>query len=190
VFPKIAIADDIIRAIADIVRIDRRDQFDLIDLLPLAIYVTDPDGVIDYFNPACSTLAGRTPTAGRDRWCVTWKLYTNGGEFLPHDQCPMAVSIQTKLPIRGSTAIAERPDGTRINFLPFPTPVLDEHGEMLGAVNMLINLTDFYHRLSEDLTKDLHAWQTLIVRRALASFTAADIRHLIGELEAIRPRLH
>lgn len=61
-----------------------------LDELPAAIYVTDADGVITYFNPACIDFTGRRPEVGADRWCVTWRLYTNAGEFLPHDQCPMA----------------------------------------------------------------------------------------------------
>ena len=52
-----------------------------LDQLPAAIYVTDPDGLITYYNPACINFAGRVPTVGSDRWCVTWKLYTDEGVF-------------------------------------------------------------------------------------------------------------
>ena len=113
-----------------------------LDELPAAIYVTDADGVVTYFNPACIDFTGRRPEVGQDRWCVTWRLYTNAGEFLPHDQCPMAVSINTQRPIRGVTAVAERPDGTRVNFRPYPTPILDGEGRFIGAVNILEDVTD------------------------------------------------
>ena len=113
-----------------------------LDQLPAAIYVTDEDGLITYFNPACIDFTGRRPEVGRDRWCVTWRLYTNAGEFLPHDECPMAVAINTRRPIRGVTAVAERPDGTRVNFRPWPTPIVDEHGRFKGAVNILEDVTD------------------------------------------------
>jgi hypothetical protein len=52
----------------------------------------------------------------------------------------MALAIQTKRVIRGVTAVAERPDGVRIKFQPFPTPVFDENGDLLGAVNMLVDM--------------------------------------------------
>lgn len=113
-----------------------------LDGLPAAIYVTDVDGVITYFNRACIDFTGRRPEVGEDRWCVTWRLYTNAGEFLPHDRCPMAVAINTQQPIRGVTAVAERPDGTRVNFRPYPTPIFDERGEFAGAVNLLEDVTD------------------------------------------------
>ena len=39
-------------------------------------------------------------------------------------------------------AIAERPDGTRYPFLAYPTPLRNDKGELLGAVNMLIDITE------------------------------------------------
>jgi PAS domain-containing protein len=109
--------------------------------LPAPIYVTDAKGLITYYNPACVTLAGRTPTLGKDRWCVTWKLFTDKGTFLPHDKCPMAEAILTGIAIRGMSAVAERPDGTRISFVPFPTPLFDCHGNVKGAINLLLDVT-------------------------------------------------
>lgn len=112
------------------------------DDLPTAIYATDRDGHVTYYNRACINFSGRTPVVGADHWCVSWKLYTLEGEFLPHEQCPMAVAIKEKRPIRGVQAIAERPDGSRVRFQPHPTPVLDDDGNLLGAINMVVNLTD------------------------------------------------
>ncbi len=116
--------------------------FEALDELPAPIYVTDSAGIITYFNPACINFAGRTPVLGQDRWCVTWKLYTTDGVFLPHDQCPMAEAIYQKRPVRGVAAMAERPDGTRVHFQPFPTPLFAKDGTFRGAVNMLIDITD------------------------------------------------
>lgn len=54
----------------------------------------------------------------------------------------MAVTLRTKQRIRGMTAIAERPDGTRVNFLPFPTPLFGPTRVLVGAVNILIDVTE------------------------------------------------
>jgi PAS domain S-box-containing protein len=121
-----------------------------LDELPAAMYVTDADGLITYFNPACLDFTGRRPEVGEDRWCVTWRLYTNAGEFLPHDECPMAVAINTRRPVRGVTAVAERPDGTRLAFRPYPTPIFDKEGRFAGAVNLLEDVTDEVR--ADDLT--------------------------------------
>ena len=45
-------------------------------------------------------------------------------------------------PIRDVVAIAERPDGSRVAFRPYPTPLFDPPGNFTGAVNMLIDVTD------------------------------------------------
>src|SRR5271155_5005289 len=104
-----AVADAILRKVVAFVKGGDRVQLRALDTFPVAIYVTDIDGFITYFNPACVDFAGRTPTLNRDRWCVTWKLYTNSGDFLPHERCPMAVAIQTRRAVRGAAAVAERP---------------------------------------------------------------------------------
>jgi PAS domain S-box-containing protein len=140
--PALISADEIVGTVLVAVRARGADLSAALDKLPAAIYVTDPNGFVTYFNPACIDFTGRHPGLGQDRWCVTWKLYTEDGEFLPHAQCPMAVAIQTKKPVRGVTAIAERPNGTRVRFLPFPTPLFDDEGALKGAVNILIDLTD------------------------------------------------
>lgn len=109
-----------------------------LDDLPAAIYTTDENGTITFYNHACVTLAGRTPAVGVDKWCVSWKLYTTEGQALPHDKCPMAVAVREQRPVRGARAVAERPDGTRIAFEPYPTPLFDGEGKLAGAVNLLV----------------------------------------------------
>jgi PAS domain-containing protein len=116
--------------------------FGLLEELSAPVYVTDAEGVVAYFNSACIQFAGRTPIIGEDRWCVSWKLYTDSGDFLPHDRCPMAEAIVKRKPIRHVVAVAERPDGTHVEFIPFPTPLFNSGGELRGAVNMLIDVTD------------------------------------------------
>lgn len=115
---------------------------EVLDRLPAAVYLTDAEGVVTHFNRACVALAGREPLALRDRWCVTWRLYSEDGAHLPHDACPMAVAIREGRKVRGVRAIAERPDGSRVEFVPYPTPLFDDEQRLVGAVNLLIDLGD------------------------------------------------
>ena len=140
--PMPAAADEMLAQALSAVLAGEQALREALDHLPAAIYVTDADGVVTYFNPACIDFSGRRPEAGRDRWCVSWRLYTNAGEFLPHDECPMAIAINTRRPIRGVTAVAERPDGARVTFRPYPTPIFDAQGNFAGAVNILEDVTD------------------------------------------------
>lgn len=117
------------------------DWAETLDCLPPPIYLTDTDGAVTYWNEACVAFAGRQPQLGQDRWCVTWRIYTTAGDSLPHDSCPMAVAIREQRAIRDAVAIAERPDGSRVAFRPYPTPLFDGEGAMTGAVNMLIDVS-------------------------------------------------
>jgi PAS domain S-box-containing protein len=114
----------------------------LLDVLPAAIYVTDAAGRITYYNQAAVDLAGRRPELGTDEWCVSWRLYLPDGRPLPHDQCPMAVALKENRAVRGAEAILERPDGARIPFAPYPTPLRDASGRLIGAVNMLVDISE------------------------------------------------
>jgi PAS domain S-box-containing protein len=119
----------------------RRQWHELLDALPAAIYTTDASGRITFFNQAAVEFSGRTPELGSDQWCVTWRLYWPDGRPMAHDECPMARALKEDRPIRGGEAIAERPDGTRIALMAYPTPLHDASGRLVGAVNMLADLT-------------------------------------------------
>jgi PAS domain S-box-containing protein len=120
---------------------ERRLQ-ELLTAIPAAIYTTDAEGKITYFNEAAVELAGRRPRLGSDEWCVSWKLYHPDGTRLPHDQCPMAIALKEGRSVRGTEAVAERPDGTRVPFIPFPTPLRDASGRIVGAINMLVDISE------------------------------------------------
>jgi PAS domain S-box-containing protein len=125
----------------DRLRDRERHMRELLDALPAAVYTTDASGRVTFFNNASVELAGRTPQLG-DEWCVTWRLFNPDGTPLPHDQCPMAVALKEDRAVRGAEAIAERPDGTRVPFIPFPTPLHDSNGKLVGAINMLIDIRE------------------------------------------------
>jgi two-component system, chemotaxis family, CheB/CheR fusion protein len=114
----------------------------LIESLPAAVYATDACGRITFFNEAAAALWGRRPELGEEWWCGSWRLYWPDGRPMAHDECPMATTLKTGRPVRGAEAVAERPDGTRIPFIPFPTPLHDTSGSLIGAVNMLVDIGD------------------------------------------------
>ena len=151
-----------------------------LDDLPAPIYTTDRDGRVTFFNQACIGFAGRTPVAGEDRWCVTWKLYETNGAPLPHEQCPMAVAVREQREIRDVEAIAERPDGSRVEFRPYPTPVFDEAGSFIGAVNVLVDLRarNEARHLSSQATRCRRLAKSISDQR-----TAETLKLMAGEYE-------
>jgi len=115
---------------------------EMIDALPAAVYTTDAQGRLTHFNQAAVKLSGRVPNLGSDQWCVTWKLFRPDGSPLPHDQCPMAVALKEGRCVDGMEAIAERPDGKRVWFVPYPRVFRDADGRIVGGINMLVDITE------------------------------------------------
>jgi PAS domain S-box-containing protein len=130
-----------LRAQATLRERERRFR-ELLGALPAAVYTTDAAGRITYYNEAAVTLWGHRPMLGSSEWCGSWKLYWPDGTPLPHDQCPMAVALKENRAVRGQEAACERPDGTRVPFIPHPTPLYDGSGQLVGAVNMLVDITE------------------------------------------------
>jgi PAS domain S-box-containing protein len=114
----------------------------VLELLPAAVYTTDAAGRVTFYNEAAVELAGHRPQLGRDLWCVTWRLLRPDGTPLPHDECPLAIALREDRPVRGVEVVAERPDGTLVDLLPHPTPLHDSSGALVGAVNMLVDITE------------------------------------------------
>jgi PAS domain S-box-containing protein len=154
---------------------DRRFR-GLLEALPVAIYTSDPAGRITYFNEAAAEFWGQRPSLGTQEWCGSWKLYWPDGAPLAHADCPMALALKENRPIRGMEAIAERPDGTKVPFIPYPTPLYDQNGRIVGAVNMLVDITE--RKLAEAeqamLVREVHhrVRNTLAIAQAIVGSTA------------------
>jgi PAS domain S-box-containing protein len=123
-------------------RESERQSREVIAALPGAIYTTDAAGRLTFYNDAAAELWGHRPALGTSEWCGSWRLYWPDGRPLPHDECPMALALKEKRPIRGMEAVAERPDGSRVPFIPFPTPLFDASGTLIGAVNLLVDIAE------------------------------------------------
>ena len=52
---------------------------ELLEALPVAIYTTDADGSITFYNRAAAELWGHHPEIGSSQWCGSWRLYWPDG---------------------------------------------------------------------------------------------------------------
>ena len=112
-----------------------------LEALAVAVYTTDADGRITFFNEAAVDLWGRRPEIGEE-WCGSLRLFHLDGRPMAHDECPMAIALKENRAVRGVSAYAERPDGRRVAFEPYPTPLQDPEGTLVGAVNVLVDITE------------------------------------------------
>lgn len=143
-----------------------------IEALPAPVYMTDAEGHITFYNDAAAALWGCRPKLGDTKFSGSWKLYWPDGTPLPHDECPMAMALEQRRPIRGMEAIAERPDGTRVPFIPHPTPLFDAAGRLTGAVNMLVDISE--RKRTEEVLREREAQLANVVEHAPVAIAVLD----------------
>ncbi|HEY7781808.1 MAG TPA: PAS domain S-box protein [Ktedonobacterales bacterium] len=117
----------------------------LFELVPVAVYSCDANGVIQEFNQRAVELWGREPKSGHrdERYCGSFKLYYPDGRPMPHDACPMAKVLRGEALAPGDAEIlVERPDGAKRNVAAHPRPLKDERGAIIGAITCLYDITD------------------------------------------------
>ncbi len=142
------VADDPkIRPLFDAPSIESPSYRQFLESLGVAVYTTDAEGHITFFNEAAADFWGRRPEIGEE-WCGSWKLFWPDGRPMKHDECPMAIALKEGRSVRGYEGVAERPDGSRAAFIPYPTVVYDAEGTLIGAINVLVDVTE--RRRAED----------------------------------------
>lgn len=81
---------------------------------------------------------GRKPAPGDtdERFCGSFKLYRPDGSYMPHEQCPMGDVLCGKMPgVHDAEVHIERPDGSRVIVIVNIAPLMDDQGEIRGAIN-------------------------------------------------------
>jgi PAS domain S-box-containing protein len=145
----------------------------LMERLPAGAYTCDPDGLITSFNQRAVQLWGRAPKLNdpADRFCGSFKLFGTDGSPIAHDQCWMALALRLGDEYNGREIVIERPDGARFTVLAHASPIRDEFGKLLGAVNVVVDVTerkrteqalrDSEERLRVTLTQSEQRFQTV-----------------------------
>ena len=101
----------------------------------------------------------------------------------------MAVAIREQRPLRDVEAIAERPDGSRVHFVPYPTPLYDREGTFIGAVNLLLDVTQ---RRDPDYLRRQSARCRRLAAELLDRQLASTLERMAEtyEAQADKPALH
>jgi PAS domain S-box-containing protein len=116
----------------------------LLDNLPAAAYTCDAQGMITYYNPYAVQLWGRAPKLNdpEERFCGSFKLFSADGVPIPHNQGWMAMALREEKEYNGYEIVIARPDGSRLTALAHINPIHNDSGNLVGAVNVLIDISD------------------------------------------------
>ena len=154
----------------------------LLDRLPAAAYTCDAEGLITYFNLHAALVWGREPKLNDpvDRFCGSFKLFAADGAAITHDQCWMALALRDRKEYNGQEIIVERPDGRHLTVLAHANPICAETGELLGAVNVLVDITE--RKLAEKAKDEFLAMLAHELRNPLA-----PIRNAVHVLQLKSP---
>src|SRR5580658_8194583 len=117
----------------------------LFELGPVAVYSCDANGVIQQFNRRAAELWGRKPALGdtNERLCGSLKLFRPDGNFMPHEQCPMAEVVSgQRSAVHNAEVVIERPDRSRVVVVVDIRPLQNKRGEITGAINCFYDITE------------------------------------------------
>ena len=114
----------------------------LVKELPAAVHSCDVQGRITFYNDAAIKIWGREPRPGKDLWSGSFKMFKADGTPLPIESSPIAMAVKKGHAIPGEEIIIERPDGTRSIVKAYPQPEFGLFGEITGAINMVIDITE------------------------------------------------
>jgi PAS domain S-box-containing protein len=168
----------------------------LFELGPVAVYSCDASGTIRNFNRRAVELWGREPATGEtdERFCGSYRMFRPDDSFMPHAQCPMAEVLDgRRAEVHDAEVQIERPDGSRIVVLANIRPMMNPDGEIAGAINCFIDITERKNveRRQRFLMDELaHRGQNLLaVTQAIAIRSLPGTRPLAEEREVLTQRI-
>ncbi|HLO28527.1 MAG TPA: PAS domain S-box protein [Anaerolineales bacterium] len=156
----------------------------LFDLVPIAVYTCDANGLIREYNHRAAELWGREPAKNdpNEKYCGSFKLYYPDGRWMPHENCPMARILNGEILKPDELEILiERQDGLRRNVIEHPLPLKNEHGEIVEAINCLYDITE--RKQAEDALHQLNLQLESRVQKRTATIQAMNqsLREEIAE---------
>jgi PAS domain S-box-containing protein len=136
---------------------------ELLEMQPVPAYICNASGWILQYNQAAMELWRREPETGEggDRYCGSWKIYLPNGKRLPHEECAMAETLRTGQAVRNCEIIIKRPDGSCVASLANTSALVDDNGDLVGAVNCLLKVSD--RKTIDDEQRDRVVHLTLVL---------------------------
>ena len=149
----------------------------ILDALPIGLYACDDAGRIVRVNRKAIDLWGRAPRMNdpSQLFCGSFRVESLDGRHIPPDATPMAMAVREGLSFDGVEAWVENPDGRRWVASVTISPLTDEDGQIIGAVNCFQDVT-VEHRRREAMTRQQRSFDMAMVASKMGTwrYTMAD----------------
>ena len=123
-----------------------------------------------------------------DRFCGSFRLYKTDGTAIPHEKCWMALSIRERRAYNGHEIVMEDESGQRVTVLAHANPLFGESGAFLGAVNVLVDITE-RKQTELALGEDRHELEMRVAERTAALMASNEaLRREIAERKMAEER--
>jgi PAS domain S-box-containing protein len=114
----------------------------ILDMLPIATFISDARGRILQYNRRAAEIWGQTPEPGQ-----THDEFRQSSNFRDLDGRPMGRSLlsevlETGIAVRDSERMVVRPDGSKLYVSVNIDPLHDSKGQLVGAVNCFLDITE------------------------------------------------
>jgi len=148
----------------------------LFDLVPVAVYTCDAEGLIQEYNQRAVELWGREPKTNdsSEKFCGSLKLFYPDGRPMPHHKCPMARALRgEKLTAPDLEILVEQSSGARRNVLVSPTALRGGQGKIIGAINCLHDIT--VRKRTENALRESEERSGAVIHQSTAGIAGTDL---------------
>ena len=148
----------------------------LFDLVPVAVYTCDAEGLIQEYNQHAVELWGRAPKRNdpSEKFCGSFKIFYPDGRPMPHHKCPLARALRgEKLGATDLEILVEQMSGARRNVLVSPTALRDGQGKIIGAINCLHDITA--RKRTENALRESEERSRAVIHQSTAGIVGTDL---------------
>jgi PAS domain S-box-containing protein len=145
---------------SDLVK-NRKTLQKIFEILPVGLWFADKNGKLISGNPKGVEIWGAEPRVGREEYSVFRARRLPSREEIHPDDWALAHTINKGLTIENELIEIDAFDGKTKTVLNFTAPVKDDDGQVLGAIVVNQDVTEFM-QIENELKKSLQEKETLL----------------------------
>lgn len=107
----------------------------------IAFFTCDKEGYLTYYNKAAASIWGKSPKTGKTYWHQCLKIFYPDGRSMPPMESPFGKTLLEGVAYEDQKIRIKRIGNSYSHFLTFSRPLFDEHNNLTGSHNTLVDIT-------------------------------------------------